>query len=71
MSVQEYARIQGFPDDWKFYGSLQQRYRMIGEAVPVQLSYAIASVLKKHAFKVLELEQCKRGRDSKKGLGLV
>lgn len=45
LSVREYARIQGFPDDWKFVGSLSQRYKMIGEAVPVELAKAIAKAL--------------------------
>jgi DNA (cytosine-5)-methyltransferase 1 len=49
LSVQEYARIQGFPDDWIFQGSIDNRYRMIGEAVPVPLSYAIAKSLQAQA----------------------
>ena len=34
LSVKEYARIQGFSDDWIFSGSLSQRYRLIGQATP-------------------------------------
>jgi DNA (cytosine-5)-methyltransferase 1 len=45
LSVQEYSRIQGFPDTWKFCGNLMQRYRMIGEAVPVKLAEAVASAV--------------------------
>ena len=37
LSVREYARIQGFPDDWEFRGTLAERYRQIGDAVPVAL----------------------------------
>ena len=48
LSVKEYARLQGFPDDWKFVGSTQQKYRMIGEAVPVELARAIATAVRKH-----------------------
>lgn len=48
LSVKEYARIQGFPDDWKFVGSTPQKYRMIGEAVPVELARAIATVIRKY-----------------------
>ena len=48
LSVKEYARLQGFPDDWEFVGSTQQKYRMIGEAVPVELARAIASVIRKY-----------------------
>jgi DNA (cytosine-5)-methyltransferase 1 len=38
----EYARIQTFPDDYKFAGSINQIYKQIGNAVPVNLSRAIA-----------------------------
>lgn len=45
LTVKEYARIQGFPDDWKFVGSTSQKYRMIGEAVPVKLAEVIAKTI--------------------------
>ena len=41
LSVQEYARIQTFPDSWKFEGNLASRYRQIGNAVPVRFGEAI------------------------------
>lgn len=37
-TVREYARIQTFPDDWQFSGSLSSQYRQIGNAVPVNLA---------------------------------
>ena len=37
----EYARIQTFDDDYEFAGSVAQRYRQIGNAVPVLLAYRI------------------------------
>lgn len=40
-TVREYARIQTFPDDWKFAGSINQQYKQIGNAVPVNLAFAI------------------------------
>jgi DNA (cytosine-5)-methyltransferase 1 len=39
--VREYARIQTFPDDWIFEGSVNQQYKQIGNAVPVNLAYFI------------------------------
>lgn len=37
-TVREYARIQTFPDDWIFAGSITQQYKQIGNAVPVNLA---------------------------------
>jgi len=39
--VREYARIQTFPDEWEFAGSMTQQYKQIGNAVPVNLAYAM------------------------------
>lgn len=48
MTVREVARIQGFPDDFKFiYDSVDTGYKMIGNAVPVNLAYEIAIGIKK------------------------
>ena len=41
-TVREYARIQTFPDSWKFSGSLSSQYKQIGNAVPVNLAEDIA-----------------------------
>lgn len=41
LTVREYARIQTFPDDWQFCGSLSSKYKQIGNAVPVNLAWAI------------------------------
>lgn len=48
LSVKEYARIQGFKDNWVFWGSLAQRYRLIGQATPVHLAAAIAAKILEH-----------------------
>lgn len=48
MTVREVARIQGFPDDFKFlYEGVNDAYKMIGNAVPVNLAYEIACEIKK------------------------
>lgn len=41
LKVREYARIQTFPDDWSFSGSLANQYKQIGNAVPVNLGYHV------------------------------
>lgn len=47
MTVREVARIQGFPDDFKFiYESVNDGYKMIGNAVPVNLAKEIATSIK-------------------------
>lgn len=42
MSIREGARLQSFPDDYKFYGSNGMKRLEIGNAVPPLLSMAIA-----------------------------
>ncbi|MBR1487037.1 MAG: DNA cytosine methyltransferase [Synergistaceae bacterium] len=55
-SVRENARIQSFPDDWNFCGSVASQYRQVGNAVPVNLAKDIAIEIKKG------LENIKCGR---------
>jgi DNA (cytosine-5)-methyltransferase 1 len=38
LSVQEYKRIQTFPDDWAVCGKVTDQYRQIGNAVPVEFA---------------------------------
>jgi DNA (cytosine-5)-methyltransferase 1 len=45
LTVREYARIQSFPDTWKFSGSTAAQYKQIGNAVPVNLGYHIGRCL--------------------------
>lgn len=46
-TVREYARIQTFPDEWKFMGSISQQYKQIGNAVPCNLGKEIGfSIIK-------------------------
>lgn len=47
MTVREVARVQGFPDDFKFiYDMVDTGYKMIGNAVPVNLAYEVAVAIK-------------------------
>lgn len=48
LSIQEYKRIQQFPDDWQVCGSLSDQYRQIGNAVPVGLGEAVGRALIAH-----------------------
>lgn len=48
LSVQEYMRVQEFPDDWKIAGNITDRYRQLGNAVPVSLGHAIGHHLLAH-----------------------
>ncbi len=47
MTIREIARVQGFPDTFKFiYSNTNDAYKMIGNAVPVNLAYEIACAIK-------------------------
>lgn len=47
MTVREVSRVQGFPDDFKFiYDDVNYGYKMIGNAVPVNLAYHVALQIK-------------------------
>lgn len=52
LSVQEYKRIQEFPEDWDLQGSILEKYKQIGNAVPVGFGRAIG----KHIIKLLKGE---------------
>ena len=45
LSVEEYGRIQEFPDDWKICGPILEQYKQIGNAVPIKLGEAIARTI--------------------------
>lgn len=46
-SYRENARIQTFPDTWKFCGKLSEKYKQVGNAVPVNLAKEIGLSIKK------------------------
>ena len=47
LSIQEYKRLQEFPDTWHLAGPLLEQYRQIGNAVPCSLGFAIGSLILK------------------------
>jgi DNA (cytosine-5)-methyltransferase 1 len=49
LSVQEYKRIQEFPDDWIISGNLIQQYKQIGNAIPVSVGIAIGKEIINHS----------------------
>lgn len=62
LSIQEYKRIQEFPDDWIIEGPLVQKYKQIGNAVPSSLGKAIGELLNKClAGEVLEVSENLKG----------
>lgn len=65
MTVREVARVQTFPDDFQFiYDDVNMGYKMIGNAVPVNLAYHIALQIRKtlleHGVKLAENEKVER-----------
>lgn len=56
LSIKEYARIQQFPDDWIFTGTISAKYRQIGNAVPVGLAEAIGRAIISVANKTSTIE---------------
>ena len=48
LSVEEYKRIQGFPDHWRVCGNVESQYRQIGNAVPTLLGEAIGRTILEH-----------------------
>lgn len=51
-NIRESARIQSFPDEWDFQGSIASQYRQIGNAVPVNLAYEIGKKIKESMGKI-------------------
>lgn len=48
LTVREYARIQTFPDDHAFCGSVADQYKQIGNAVPVRLARVVGEAIARH-----------------------
>ena len=50
LSIEEYKRIQAFPDHWEILGPLVQQYKQVGNAVPVPLGEAVGKQIIAHAL---------------------
>lgn len=53
LSVREAARIQTFPDNYKFKGPLYSMQQQVSDAVPLQLSTAVGNSVLKHMYNSL------------------
>jgi DNA (cytosine-5)-methyltransferase 1 len=59
LTIGEFARIQQFPNDWIFCGSIPQHYAQIGNAVPIGLGEAVGrSILE---ASMMPSEDCRKG----------
>jgi DNA (cytosine-5)-methyltransferase 1 len=45
LSIEEYKRLQEFPDDWILAGPLVEQYKQVGNAVPASFGIAIGSLV--------------------------
>ncbi len=57
LTLRELARIQGFPDDFRFFGNRGAIQRQIGNAVPCNLAAAVAKSIKIYCFPWMESSQ--------------
>lgn len=54
ISVREAARLQSFPDGFRFAGAMNAAFRQVGNAVPPLLGLAVASVLRRQLASAAE-----------------
>ena len=47
LTVRMVARVQGFPDDWGFWGKKTAAYRQVGNAFPPPVAFTVASAISK------------------------
>ncbi len=46
LTIPMVARLQSFPDDWRFAGGKTQSYRQVGNALPVDLAFRVAKAVR-------------------------
>ncbi len=61
LSIEEYKRLQEFPDDWKLAGPLLEQYKQVGNAVPASMGFAIGRLIRR----LLNCEVIESGMDQK------
>jgi len=66
-TVREYARLQGFPDNYKFVtdskkSEVTQQFKQIGNAVPVPLAIALGRAIGKAVLEVWQQEEDNENR---------
>ena len=57
LAIEEYARIQQFPDNWTFAGPIEEVYKQIGNAVPVGLGQAAGRQIMRHIKESIPIEE--------------
>lgn len=58
LTIREAARLQSFPDWFRFVGSPQSQFSQIGNAVPPLLSLAVAKMVHRRLSTLMESDQC-------------
>lgn len=59
-TVRENARLQSFPDTFRFYGTRTEQYRQVGNAVPPLLAYNLGKKLLSYLSKTDEKNKIKK-----------
>lgn len=54
LTIRESARIQTFPDDWVFEGTVSDQYKQIGNAVPVNFAEVIGKSIINYMNKMVD-----------------
>ena len=47
LTIRECARLQSFPDEFQFYGTMLEKHRLIGNAVPCELAFRLCDSVRK------------------------